>query len=348
MFVYAAEVAELARRGPELGVDTRFEGADWPAIRDRVFGRIDPIAAGGEDYRSGPRQRHRVRRTTPASSGRRSCRSATRSITADKIVLAAGARAIRARRSPGLDDGRLPHVRHDHADRRASRAADRDRRRLHRRRARRRLRRPRQRGHLSSCAATRCCATRTTTSAQRFTEIYGRPLRVARTATPRSTASSGDDDRASQLVDRAGETRDPRRRDSSWPPAGSPTATSSASQRPASSSTTTATSSPTPTLRTNVDGIWALGDITNPVQLKHVANHEAKVVAHNITHPDDRSGGRPRLHPRTRCSATRRSASVGLTEQQCIDAGLPHTPTSSTTGRPPTAGRWRTPRASAS
>ncbi len=51
MFVYAAEVAEMARRGPELGVHTRFDGADWIAIRDRVFGRIDPIAAGGEDYR---------------------------------------------------------------------------------------------------------------------------------------------------------------------------------------------------------------------------------------------------------------------------------------------------------
>ena len=34
-------------------------------------------------------------------------------------------------------------------------------------------------------------------------------------------------------------------------------------------------------LRTNVDGVWALGDITNPVQLKHVANHEARVVRHN-------------------------------------------------------------------
>ena len=49
MFVYASEIAHLAKDvGPELGVNTSFSGADWPAIRDRVFGRIDPIAAGGE------------------------------------------------------------------------------------------------------------------------------------------------------------------------------------------------------------------------------------------------------------------------------------------------------------
>ena len=39
--------------------------------------------------------------------------------------------------------------------------------------------------------------------------------------------------------------------------------------------------------RTSVAGVWALGDISSPWMLKHVANHETKVVAHNIVHPDD-------------------------------------------------------------
>ena len=39
--------------------------------------------------------------------------------------------------------------------------------------------------------------------------------------------------------------------------------------------------------RTNVPGVWALGDISSPHMLKHVANHEARVVLHNLTHPDD-------------------------------------------------------------
>ena len=39
--------------------------------------------------------------------------------------------------------------------------------------------------------------------------------------------------------------------------------------------------------RTTVDGIWALGDIANHFQLKHVSNHEARVVQHNLLHLDD-------------------------------------------------------------
>ncbi|WP_035913869.1 mycothione reductase [Knoellia sinensis] len=34
--------------------------------------------------------------------------------------------------------------------------------------------------------------------------------------------------------------------------------------------------------RTTAEGVWALGDVANPWQLKHVANHEARVVAHNL------------------------------------------------------------------
>lgn len=41
------------------------------------------------------------------------------------------------------------------------------------------------------------------------------------------------------------------------------------------------------TLATDAPGIWALGDIRNPRQLKHLANREAVVVAHNLLHPDD-------------------------------------------------------------
>jgi mycothione reductase len=41
------------------------------------------------------------------------------------------------------------------------------------------------------------------------------------------------------------------------------------------------------TQATSVPGVWALGDISSPYMLKHVANHEARVVAHNLVHPDD-------------------------------------------------------------
>src|ERR1700729_1481097 len=51
MFVYAAEVAQTVREAARYGVDARIDGVRWTDIVSRVFGRIDPLAAGGEHYR---------------------------------------------------------------------------------------------------------------------------------------------------------------------------------------------------------------------------------------------------------------------------------------------------------
>ena len=51
MFVVAADAAETARHAQRLGVDLSFNGADWPAIRDRIFARIDPSHALAVEYR---------------------------------------------------------------------------------------------------------------------------------------------------------------------------------------------------------------------------------------------------------------------------------------------------------
>jgi len=34
-------------------------------------------------------------------------------------------------------------------------------------------------------------------------------------------------------------------------------------------------------------GVWALGDVSSPFELKHVANAEARTVTHNLSHPED-------------------------------------------------------------
>lgn len=39
--------------------------------------------------------------------------------------------------------------------------------------------------------------------------------------------------------------------------------------------------------RTTAEGIWSLGDASTPCPLKHVANAEARVLAHNLAFPDD-------------------------------------------------------------
>lgn len=51
MFVYAAEVAKTVTEASRYGIDAHIDGVRWDDMVSRVFGRIDPIAAGGEQYR---------------------------------------------------------------------------------------------------------------------------------------------------------------------------------------------------------------------------------------------------------------------------------------------------------
>nr|WP_046439752.1 mycothione reductase [Corynebacterium kutscheri] len=54
MFVYASEVAQIIRDSARFGINSHIDSIDWPSIRTRVFAdRIDPIAQSGEDYRRG-------------------------------------------------------------------------------------------------------------------------------------------------------------------------------------------------------------------------------------------------------------------------------------------------------
>jgi mycothione reductase len=43
MLVHTADVAQAVRHAGRFGIGAKWAGADWPAIRDRVFGRIDPL-----------------------------------------------------------------------------------------------------------------------------------------------------------------------------------------------------------------------------------------------------------------------------------------------------------------
>ena len=54
MYVYAADIAQEIQESARLGLDASLNGVDWPSIVSRVFDkRIDPIAQGGEAYRRG-------------------------------------------------------------------------------------------------------------------------------------------------------------------------------------------------------------------------------------------------------------------------------------------------------
>jgi mycothione reductase len=73
--------------------------------------------------------------------------------------------------------------------------------------------------------------------------------------------------------------------------------------------------------RTSVDGVFALGDASSPFQLKHVANHEAKVVQHNLLHPGSPRRTDHRFVP-SAVFTDPQIASVGRTEAQCRAMGL--------------------------
>ncbi|RLV70382.1 NADPH-dependent mycothiol reductase Mtr [Streptomyces sp. CBMAI 2042] len=74
-------------------------------------------------------------------------------------------------------------------------------------------------------------------------------------------------------------------------------------------------------LRTTADRVWALGDISTQVPLKHVANREAEIVAHNLLHPDDRRTMNYDAVP-SAVFTRPQIAQVGLTEQEAREQGL--------------------------
>ncbi|MFD4631580.1 mycothione reductase [Streptomyces sp. NPDC058284] len=73
-------------------------------------------------------------------------------------------------------------------------------------------------------------------------------------------------------------------------------------------------------LRTSADGVWALGDITPGPPLKHVANREGEVVAHNLLHPDEPRSMSYDVVP-SAVFARPQIAQVGLTEQEAREQG---------------------------
>lgn len=95
MFVYAAEVARTARDSSRYGVDAHVDGVRWPDIRERVFGRIDPIESDGRSYRSERLPNVTVYPEHAEFTGRRELTTAGgRVLTADRFVIAAGSRVI--------------------------------------------------------------------------------------------------------------------------------------------------------------------------------------------------------------------------------------------------------------
>ena len=99
MYVYAADVAQNARESARYGVDAHVDGVRWGDIVSRVFGRIDPLALGGENYRrSSPNVQvfaSHTRFGPPLPDGRYTLHTNDGDeFTADQVVIAAGSRPV--------------------------------------------------------------------------------------------------------------------------------------------------------------------------------------------------------------------------------------------------------------
>ena len=320
MFVYAAELAELAADGERLGVYTRFDGADWPAIRDRIFGRIDPIEEGGRRYRE-ELSNVTVYPCTARFVGPRQVAVGDETIAAERIVLAAGARPA-VPNVPGLADcgyhtsdtimrldslpGRLAVLGGGYI------AAELG-------------------SVMGAFGSEVTFVLRGDTFLRRedddirsrFTDAYRGRFDVCFDTRVAEARRDGDE----IVLSLAGADGEPSvlRADELLVATGRRPNTDQLDLSSAGIAVDDAGYVVTDDhLRTTAEGVWALGDITNPVQLKHVANHEARVVRHNLAHPDDPIAVDHRFIPHA-VFGYPQVAAVGLTERACREQAIPYT-----------------------
>ncbi|GAA4855492.1 mycothione reductase [Saccharopolyspora cebuensis] len=323
MFVHTADVAAGPAAGERLGVDLELRGVRWREIRDRIFERIDTISAGGRHYRAeespnvtlftGVATFSGVKRLTVETEG------GPETITADRFVIAAGGRPDLPD-LPGLLD--VPYwtsdtvMRLDELPRRmiimgtgfvGAEFA-----------------------HVFSSLGVEVTlvgrsgvALRAEDAdiAERFTEIATRKwdVRLNRHAT--SVERDGDGivlhldgpDGAESVPGDALLVATGRRPNADLldAPAGGIELTADGKVKVDS------------TQRASVEGVWALGDVSSHFELKHVANHEMRVVQHNLLHPDDPIESDHRFVPHAVFSAPQ-IAAVGLTEEQARRRGIDH------------------------
>lgn len=282
MFVLPADRVREASDAARLGVTFGEPSVDWPAIRDRIFTRIDPIAAGGEDYRRGQSSVSVYAARATFVGDRQLALSTGEQISADRIVLAAGGRP----RGLDLDGlGEADPERGLHTSDTIMRLAE----------------LPESMivlgGGFVGCEF-----------AHVFSALGVQVTQVARGAT---LLTREEDEIREAYTQEAGSLYAVRCRstvtaahrvDGQWvltlaTPEGveqvrAPVVLMALGRTPNSDRLDCAAGGielhddgrvmVDKQLRTTAPGVWALGDLSSAHQLKHVANHEARIVAHNV------------------------------------------------------------------
>lgn len=322
MLVHPADVALAAANSARLGIDTSFDGVRWRAVRDRIFGRIDPIADDGGRYR-----RSQPNVTVYEGTGRfvgsrrlaiEAGAASGAEVTADRWVLAAGARPDLPP-IEGLDTVEFHTsdtvMRIDELPRRMVVVG----------------------GGFIGCELAHVFSAFGTEVtivtrgdlllshhdvdiSRRFTEVFAKRVDLRRHHRVKRVAAS--DGGIAVELDAVGVD------------GGAVIECDllliATGRLPNSDLLDVASTGvevdddgfirTDDTLRTGVGGIWALGDIRSPQMLKHVANHEARVVRHNLLHPDSPISVEERYVPHAVFTSPQ-VAAVGLTEAQARAQG---------------------------
>ena len=316
MFVHPADLAYAAAHADRLGLRTRFDRVLWPEVRDRIFGRIDPISAAGRKWRAGGRPNVTLYEGHARFTDVRTLETGTgETITADHVVIAAGSRP-RLPEVDGLEDV------HFHTSDTVMRIDDLPERVLilgggfvsaefaH---------------VFSSFGSNVTVVNRSGVMlreedrdvAERFTDLARRmwDVRLDTTITKLAPEGDGDGVRA-DLDDGTTVVAD---------------LLLVATCRRANSDLLDVVRTGVevgddglvivdPQQRTNVDGVWALGDVANAFQLKHVSNAEARTIRHNLLHPDDLVST-DHEHVPSAVFSHPQVASIGLTEAEARASG---------------------------
>jgi mycothione reductase len=327
MFVHTADLAATPSISSRYGVDEELVGVRWRAIRDRIFGRIDPIAASGSEYRHHHADNANV--TVYDGTGRFTGvkeltvdgkDGTTSAITGDQFVLATGSRPI-VPFIPGLEEVGY------HTSNTIMRLDE----------------LPRRLGIIGSGFV-----------AAEFAHVFASyGVEVTLIARSESLMRHEDADIAERFTEIAQSKYDVRlehdtvravRRDDgaialeTLSPKGVDEIVVDevlvAVGRTPNSDTMNLEATGVEVdaegrvvvdeyQQTTVEGIYALGDVTSPHQLKHVANHEARVVKHNLLNASDRIKSDHRFVPHAVFSSPQ-IAAVGLTEEEAQDRGIPY------------------------
>ncbi len=319
MFVYPADLARDAQLAPKLGVDTTYDGARWTEIRDRIFGRIDPIAESGKAYRQRlPNIDLYDAHATFVDDHTLSLQTeggTSQQITADQIVLAAGSR-VNLPDIPGLDDVDFHTsdtvMRLEELPRRMTIIGG---------------------GYVAAEFAHIFSALGTEVTqvergpvllrhhdediSRQFTKIAAQQwdvrLEVVTTKVIRRNGetvvslSDGSELETDVLLIATGRV-----------PNG---------DRLGLENTGIAHDDGQIQVdefqRTAVEGVWAMGDVSSDYELKHVANLEARTIQHNLLHPEDLVASDHRFVPSVVFTHPQ-IASVGLTSQLAREQGVEH------------------------